>query len=151
FDSIQPHYHLLNRPEVEPELAELCLDQGVGMIPYSPLAGGFLTGKYTRAHIPEKARFTEEGEKETLAALMTEANFAVLDALREVGEARGKSVLQMALGWLLTLPYVTAPIIGANTVAQLEGSLGAVGLRLTEAEMDRLDAVTGVKRVTSGG
>jgi aryl-alcohol dehydrogenase-like predicted oxidoreductase len=143
FDSIQPHYHLLNRREVEPSLAELCLDQGVGMIPYSPLAGGFLTGKYTRDNIPAGSR----GESnKRMQGYMNDDGFAVIDALREMGEARNKSILQMALGWQLTLPYVTSPIIGASTAEQLQETLGAIGLRLTEEEMQRLDEVTGVER-----
>ena len=143
FESIQPHYNLLNRAEVEPELAALCVDQGLGLIPYSPLAGGFLTGKYTRDGIPAGSR----GEaNERIKSYMTESNFALIDGLREMGQAHGKTVLQMALGWLLTLPIVTAPIIGANTVEQLEESLGAAGLRLTEEEMARLDALTGGNR-----
>ncbi len=143
FESIQPHYHLLNRPEVEPELAALCLDQGLGMIPYSPLAAGFLTGKYRPGQVPEGSRGANDPR---IQARMTERNFALLDALEEMGRERGKSILQMALGWLLTLPQMTAPIIGANTVEQLEGSLGAAGLRLTEAEMARLDELTGGNR-----
>lgn len=139
FESIQPHYHLLNRPEVEPDLAALCLDQGVGMIPYSPLARGFLTGKYRPGQIPPGSRGTSDPR---LQGYMTEGNYALLDALEEMGRERGKTILQMALGWLLTLPQVTAPIIGANTVEQLEGSLGAAGLRLTEAEMARIDDLT---------
>jgi aryl-alcohol dehydrogenase-like predicted oxidoreductase len=143
FDSIQPHYHLLNRAEVEPSLAEVCLDQGVGMLPYSPLAGGFLTGKYTREHIPAGSR--GEGS-ERLKGYMNEQGFAVVDALRELGDARGKTVLQMALGWLQTLPFMTAPIIGASTPDQLHESLGAVGLRLTDDEMHKLDEATGMER-----
>jgi aryl-alcohol dehydrogenase-like predicted oxidoreductase len=143
FDSIQPHYHLLNRPEVEPQLAALCLDQGIGMIPYSPLAGGFLTGKYTREGVPDGARLATS---DRIKGLMTEQNFALLDALKEMGEVRDRTILQMALGWLLTLPMVTSPIIGANTVKQLEGSLGAAGLRLSEEEMARLDDLTGGDR-----
>ncbi len=143
YDSIQPHYNLIHRREVEPDLAALCLDQGIGMIPYSPLAGGFLTGKYTRDHVPEGSRgMTSENVK----SRMTEQNFQVLDALRAMGEARGKTPAQMALGWLQTQPFVTAPIVGANTVEQLEESLGAVGLRLEEEEMGRLDELTGVDR-----
>ncbi len=143
FDSIQPHYNLVHRTEVEPELAALCLDQGLGMIPYSPLAGGFLTGKYRPGQVPAGSR----GEtSERIRGYMTEANFALLDALEEMGRERGKTIPQMALGWLLSLPYVTAPIIGANTVAQLEESLGAAGLRLSEAEMARIDELTGIKR-----
>ncbi len=143
YDSIQPHYHLLNRREVEPDLAALCLDQGIGMIPYSPLAGGFLTGKYTRDHVPENSRGTTSVG---VQRWMTEQNFQLLDELRAMGQARGKTLAQMALGWLLTQPFVTAPIVGANTVEQLEESLGAVGLRLSEEEMGRLDELTGVDR-----
>ncbi|GAB4425154.1 MAG: aldo/keto reductase [Anaerolineae bacterium] len=143
YDCIQPHYNLLNRAEVEPDLAALCLDQGIGMIPYSPLAGGFLTGKYTRETVPPDSR---GAQNERIAALRTERNFQLLDALREMGELRGATIAQMALAWLFTQPFVTAPIVGANTVAQLEESLGAVGLRLTEDEMLRLDELTGVDR-----
>lgn len=143
FDSIQPHYHLLNRAEFEPDLPAVCLDQEIGMIPYSPLAGGFLTGKYTRDHTPDNAR---GAGSDRMARYKTDMGFAVIDALREMGEKRGKNVLQMALGWLQTLPFMTAPIIGANTVEQLEGSLGAIGLRLEEDEMQRLDDITNMDR-----
>ncbi len=144
YDCIQPHYHLLNRAEVEPSLAELCMDQGVGMIPYSPLAGGFLTGKYTRDHIPENSRGA--GNERMKNRYMHDQGFAVVDALQEMGAERDKTIAQMALGWQLTLPYVTSPIIGARRVEQLEESLGAVGLRLTEEEMQKLDEVTGLER-----
>lgn len=143
YDSIQPHFNLLNRREVEPELAALCLDQGIGMIPYSPLAAGFLTGKYSRDDAATSGRLAQS---ERLQRLATEQNFAVIDALREMGQSYGKTVTQMALGWMLTLPFVTSPIIGANTVAQLDESLGAAGLRLSEADMQRLDELTGVSR-----
>jgi aryl-alcohol dehydrogenase-like predicted oxidoreductase len=143
FDSIQPHYHLLNREEVEPSLAELCIDQGIGMIPYSPLAGGFLTGKYTREDIPDGSRGQSS---ERLQGYMNDKGFGVIDALRELGQQRNKTILQMALGWQLTLPYVTSPIIGASSAEQLEESLGAIGLRLDEDEMQRLDDATMIQR-----
>ncbi len=143
YDCIQPHYNLLNRAEVEPDLAALCLDQGIGMIPYSPLAGGFLTGKYTRETVPPDSR---GAQNERIAGYRTEQNFRIVDALHEMGEQRGATIAQMALAWLLTQPFVTAPIVGANTVAQLEESLGAVDLRLTEDEMLRRDELTGVDR-----
>lgn len=139
FDCIQPHYHLLNRQEVEPELAAVCVDQQIGMIPYSPLAAGFLTGKYTRDNVPDTER--KAGKN-----YMNEKGFAVVDALREMGEKRDKTISQMALGWILTMPFVTAPIVGASSAEQLKESLGAVGLRLSEEEMQRLDEVTGVSR-----
>ncbi len=143
YDSIQPHYHLLNRAEVEPELAALCLDQGVGMIPYSPLAGGFLTGKYTREGSPEKAR---GNDNDRMKRYTTDQGFAVIDALREIGQSHNKTIAQTALAWLQTLPFMTSPIIGANTVEQLNESLGAVGYRLSEDEMKRFDDLTGVNR-----
>lgn len=143
FDSIQPHYHLLNRAEVEPEMASVVLDQGIGMIPYSPLAGGFLTGKYTRDHIPENSRGSVRGRFDRY---MNDQGFGVIDTLRELGNAHGKTVLQMALAWLQSLPFMTSPIIGANRVEQLEESLGAIGLRLSEEEMQKLDDVTGIER-----
>jgi aryl-alcohol dehydrogenase-like predicted oxidoreductase len=142
FDSIQPHYHLLNRPEVEPELAALCLDQGVGMIPYSPLAGGFLTGKYTRDYTPPDARGAGDG----MEKYRSNKNFDLLDSLREMGQTRGKSLAQMALGWMLTQPFITSPIIGANSIQQLDELLGAVGLRLNDDEMKKIDDLTGVDR-----
>lgn len=143
FESIQPHYHLLNRSEVEPELAAVCLTEGVGLIPYSPLAGGFLTGKYRPGRIPEGSRGAGSLRMERY---MTEAGFALLDGLEALGKERGKTIAQMALGWLLSLPMVTAPIVGANTVEQLEESLGAAGLRLNAEEMARLDELTGANR-----
>ena len=143
FDCIQPHFHLLNRAEVEPELAALCLDQGIGMIPYSPLAAGFLTGKYTRAGAPKGSR----GENnDRMKKYMNDSGFAVIDALHEMGQTRGKTIAQMALAWILTLPFVTSPIVGANTVEQLNESLGAAGVRLTDEEMTKLDEITETSR-----
>lgn len=143
YDSIQPHFHLLNRKEVEPELAAVCLDQGIGMIPYSPLAGGFLTGKYTRDEIPEGSRGSGDNR---MSRYMNETGWAVLATLQELGEAHGKTVAQMALAWQLSLPFVTSPIVGASSAMQLDESLGAVGLRLSEEEMQKLDDVTNVQR-----
>lgn len=140
YDCIQPRYNLLHRGEVEPDLAAVCQDQNVGMIPYSPLASGFLTGKYTREYTPPSGRLADEGRRKRYAS---EQNFQVIDKLKVMAEARGKTLTQMALGWALTQPFVTSPIIGANTVEQLEESLGAVGLRLSAEEMQKLDELTG--------
>jgi aryl-alcohol dehydrogenase-like predicted oxidoreductase len=143
YDCVQPHFHLLSRRDVEPEIAGLCLDQGIGVIPYSPLAGGFLTGKYSREGAPEGSRGSGN---ERMARYMNDTGWAVLDALREMGEFRGKTIAQMALAWQLTLPFITAPIIGANNVGQLDELLGAVDQRLHDDEMRRLDEITGVSR-----
>jgi aryl-alcohol dehydrogenase-like predicted oxidoreductase len=142
FDSIQPHFHLLNRAEVEPELAQTCLDQGIGVIPYSPLAGGFLTGKYTR-ETPKGGAGSKRNSGERYA---NDKGFAMLDLLAELGKAHNKTQAEIALAWQLNLPFITAPIVGASNADQLRGVLGAVGLKLSQEEMLRFDQLTGIKR-----
>ena len=108
------------------------------MIPYSPLGGGFLTGKYSREEsAPEGSRGETSGRIQ--GYLSDDRNFDLLDTMRELGEAHGKSITQVALGWQLSQPAITAPIIGARTLDQLEESLGAVGFRLTDDDMAALD------------
>lgn len=138
YDSIQPHYNIAYRAEFERELKDLCQEEGIGVIPYSPLAGGFLTGKYRRGEpVPDSARASAVQRR-----YLNDRGFTILETLEKLGQARGKSVAQMALGWQLSQPVITSPIIGANSVEQLADSLGAVGLRLTAEEMKALDAVS---------
>ena len=138
YDSIQPHYNIAYRAEFERELKPLCQEEGVGVIPYSPLAGGFLTGKYRRGEpVPDSARASAVQRR-----YLNDRGFTILEALEKLGQARGKSIAQMALAWQLSQPVITSPIIGANSVEQLEDSLGAVGMRLTEEEMKALDVVS---------
>ncbi len=135
YDSLQPHYNLVHRAEFERELLPLCQDQRLGVIPYSPLAGGFLTGKYRKeAPVPKSAR-----AQGIVHRYLSDKNFTLLERLETLGKKRGKTILQMALGWLLTNPVVTSPIIGANTVEQLREILGAVGLRLSQEEKATLN------------
>jgi aryl-alcohol dehydrogenase-like predicted oxidoreductase len=136
--SLQPHYNLVHRKEFEREMADLVKQYGIGVINYSPLAGGFLTGKYRReSPLPDSAR--AEGVKNRY---FDERNFDLLDKMAEIGQAHAKGVLQVALAWLLTNPLVTSPIIGANDVDQLQGSLEAVGFRLDEEEMKALNELS---------
>jgi len=108
------------------------------VIPYSPLEGGFLTGKYRRGEpVPQSARASGIERR-----FLNDRGFTILEALEKLGQARGKSIAQMALAWQLTQPVVTSPIIGANSIEQLNDSLGAVGLRLSEEEMKALDAAS---------
>ena len=138
YDSLQPHYNLVHRAEFERELSPLCQDQRLGVIPYSPLEGGFLTGKYRKeGSLPESARAQEIVER-----YFDDKNFTLLERLETLGKKRNKTILQMALGWLLTNSVVTSPVIGANTVEQLSESLGAVGLRLSEEEMATLNELS---------
>ena len=138
FDCYQPEYSLMERQLFEYEAAPFCKHYGVGVIPYSPLAGGFLTGKYRRDGArPESVRAGGNLEK-----YGNERGWAVIDALDEIGKSHGKTVAQTALAWQLSNPVITAPIIGANTAEQLTDLLGAAGYRLSGNEMARLNEAT---------
>ncbi len=135
YDSLQPHYNLAHRAEFERELAEVCRFHGVGVIPYSPLAGGFLTGKYHRdQESPDSARLGGVQRR-----YFNEQGWTVLEATEKLAQEKNKSVSQIALAWLLSNPLVTSPIIGPRTLEQLEDNLGAVGLQLTPEEKQSLD------------
>ncbi len=134
YDSLQPHYNLAHRDDFERELKEVCEKYEIGVIPYSPLAGGFLTGKYDREVVPESAR--AEGAKKKY---FNEKGWRVLDAVREVAEEAGSTPAAVALGWLLSMPVITAPIVGANSVEQLKGSLAVVDLSLSDEQVEKLN------------
>ena len=139
FDTLQPHYNLVHRQEFERELAAVCKTYHIGVIPYSPLAGGFLTGKYRRNLVPNSAR--SSGAKR----YFTENNWSLLDQLEKMAREKGASVSQLALAWLLADPLITSPIIGANSPEQLKDNLGAVDVRLTPEEKSALDQATAWK------
>jgi aryl-alcohol dehydrogenase-like predicted oxidoreductase len=137
YDSLQPHYSLVHRAEFERELADVCRAYGIGVIPYSPLGGGFLTGKYRRGQVPDSAR--AKGAQR----YFNDRNWKLLDAMEALGEEKGsRSISQIALAWLLSDPLITSPIIGPRTLAQLDDNLGAAGLRLTAAEKTALDEIS---------
>jgi aryl-alcohol dehydrogenase-like predicted oxidoreductase len=133
FESLQPHYSLVHRDEYEAELAKICRKNEIGVIPYSPLAAGFLTGKYRR---DKKANSVRAG---SVSKYFTEKNWALLDQMDEIAAAHAATVTQVALAWQLADEVITSPIIGANSIAQLNDSLGAVGLTLADDEKDILD------------
>ena len=134
YDSIQPHYNLVHRSEFEQELAEVCQAYGIGIIPYSPLAGGFLTGKYSREGDTDSVR--AEGVRDRY---FNDAGWKVLDAVRAVAGELDTTPLAVSLAWLLAKPGMTAPIIGANTVEQLQGSLAVLDVDLTAEQMEKLN------------
>lgn len=140
FDCLQPHYSLFNRAEFERELQPLCLDQGIGVIPYSPLAAGFLTGKYHRGQADADTTRSNSGLIQRL--IHDPAAHDALDIAREIASGHQTPVAQVALAWLLANPAVTAPIIGARTVAQLQEVIGAVDIKLPADEVDRLSQAT---------
>jgi aryl-alcohol dehydrogenase-like predicted oxidoreductase len=136
FVSMQNHYNLLYREE-EREMIPQCLDQGIGVIPWSPLARGVLAGSKTR----DGARHTTRAGSDPLVdSLYTQqADFDVVDAVAEVAAGRGVPPAQIALAWLLQRPGVTAPIVGATKTGHVEDALAAVKLELTDDEVRRLE------------
>jgi aryl-alcohol dehydrogenase-like predicted oxidoreductase len=141
FACVQPHFNLLNRAEFERELEAVCIHYSLGVIPYSPLAGGFLTGKYRQGEAPAAGTRADSSGR-IQGWLRDPAAWVVLDKLRSLGAARGNSPLQMALGWLLSRASVTSPIIGPRSLEQLHENLGAVGLRLENDERNALNEVS---------
>ncbi len=131
YDCLQPHYNLVHRNEFESELKPLCESEKIGVIPYSPLAGGFLTGKYHLDSPPPDSARQESVKRK----YFNEYGWRVLAAVERIADERGILPLQVALAWLLNQPVITSPIIGANSIEQLMPSLKAVDVHLTEEEM----------------
>lgn len=139
YDSLQPNYSLARRNEFESELQDLCLAEGVGVIPYSPLAAGFLTGKYRRNQpMPESGR--AEGVKRFY---LNDQGFALIDCLDEVAGRHHATPAQVALAWLLAQSAVVSPITSANTPEQWEELAGSVDIELTEADVEALNNASG--------
>jgi aryl-alcohol dehydrogenase-like predicted oxidoreductase len=136
FVSMQNHYNLVYREE-EREMIPLCLDQGVGVIPWSPLARGFLAGTRTQ----QKSGDTVRAKSDDFAHAMyySEADFAVLTAVEALAGERGVKPAQIALSWMLHKPGVTAPIVGASKMYQLDEAIAAADLTLTPEEVKRLE------------
>lgn len=143
--TLQPQYNLLQR-SIEFELRDVCVSEGIGILPWSPLAGGWLTGKYRRDTNPTGTTRLGENPERGMEAYAPrnaeERTWRVIDAVRSVADARDVSMAQVALAWVLDRPAVTSVIIGARTVAQLHENLGAAGLHLSAAEAALLDEVS---------
>ena len=137
FDCVQPRYNLMFR-EIENELLPLCRHQGVGVIPYNPLAGGFLTGKYKPDTEPSaNLRFGLAGRAGHIyrQRYWQEAQFTAVAHLQEFFATRNKPLAQVAISWVLAQPDITSPIVGATSAEQLRQSLPAVDLPLDADEM----------------
>ncbi len=135
FVSMQNHYNLLYREE-EREMIPQCLDQGVGVIPWSPLARGVLTGNRSRDGERRTTRANSDAFGDTL---YSEADFDIVDRVADVAGKRGVPPAQVALAWLLHRPGVTAPIVGATKLGHLQDALAAEELELGEDEMRHLE------------
>ena len=139
--TLQPQYNLLMR-DIELEVVPACLDANIGLLPWSPLAGGWLTGKYKRDQFPTGATRLGENPKRGGEAFegrnAQERTWRVIDALETVAKARGVSLAEVALAWCVSQPAVTSVILGARTTAQLEENLKADSLTLSDAEVRTL-------------
>jgi aryl-alcohol dehydrogenase-like predicted oxidoreductase len=142
FVSLQAYYALAGR-DLEHELLPLCREEGLGVLPWSPLAGGFLTGKFRR----DGAKPADARRSGFDFPPVDERVFDAVDALGAVAKARGATIAQVALAWLLAQSAVTSVIIGAKTMAQLEDNLGAAALRLSADEVESLSATTAQRQL----
>lgn len=137
--SAQNQYNLLARG-VERDFLPAVVECGIGFIPFYPLAGGLLTGKYKRGAIPEGTRFAKPRAQE--ARLLNDDRWAVLDRLQQFCAGRGRSMLELAVNWLLARPGVVSVIAGATKPEQVEQNVKAAGWKLSEHDMAELDRIS---------
>ncbi|WP_276301979.1 aldo/keto reductase [Halorussus lipolyticus] len=136
FKLAQPRYNLANR-EIEGNYLEMCADYDIGVVPWSPLAGGFLTGKYSRGEQPPKGT-RGATDQQFRDSYLTDENFDVLEAVEAIAEEVDATPAQVSLAWLTHHEQVTAPIVGARTVDQLAENLSGTEIELTDEQFQRL-------------
>jgi len=138
FVSLQPEYSLVTR-DIERELLPLCRDAGLAVLPWSPLAGGILSGKYRQGEdLPEGTRGGDSAEPITFTYRLDDRAWRIVDAVRNAADEIGKTPAQVALNWVAYRPGITSPIIGVRNLDQLEANLGAIGWRLEDAQLKAL-------------
>ncbi len=146
--SIQPQYSLVTR-DIERELMPLAEYAGLGVLPWSPLGGGLLSGKYRAGEAPpddSRAADTTPSAVLMRMRIQEDRNFAVAQAVQDLAEDLGKTMAQVALNWVLHRPGVTAPILGARTVAHIDDNLGAIGWKLDADALARLEDASAIER-----
>jgi len=146
FIAAQYQYSLVVR-DIEREFISLFEAEGLGLVPWGPLGGGFLSGKYRAGERPAEGRIasTPNHDEEAWDRRATERNWRIVEAVGEIAEARGKSYAQVALAWLLAQPTVVAPILGARTPEQLADNLGAIGWELGDDELAKLNEASTIQ------
>jgi aryl-alcohol dehydrogenase-like predicted oxidoreductase len=137
YDALQPHYSLGRRRDYEKYLLPVIQKYGLGVTNYSPLGGGFLTGRYSENTIPESKRVGSVKIK-----YFKERNFRIVEVLENIAANHDVSVAQIALAWVLSRKTVTAPIIGVNSVEQLKENIASIDIKLDENDLKRLDEVS---------
>jgi aryl-alcohol dehydrogenase-like predicted oxidoreductase len=141
YQTLQPYYSLVRRLRYDDDLRDVCVKYNIGVIPYSPLAAGFLTGKYQKdKDLPESDRAS--GIK---TRYFNERGWKILETLEEICKNKGITTAQGALAWVLHQPGITSPIIGANSVEQLEETILAVEIKFSEDELNQLEEVSSVE------
>ena len=143
FVSMQNHYNLCYREE-EREMIPLCKDQGIGLIPWSPLARGFLTGRYKRGRAPSTSRY--KTDKYFAERFFRPEDFDVVERAEEIAKEKGVTAAQIALAWLLH-KGVNAPIIGATKVEHVDEAVGSVDIQLSDVEMAKLEEPYQIHRI----
>ena len=147
--SLQPQYSLVER-HLDYEILPLCREENIAVLPWSPLGGGFLSGKYKRGEQPpEGTRIAQAAERleEHWQRRATEQNWRVIDVIDAIAKETGKSYAQISLNWLLRTPGITAPIIGARSLEQFNDNLGAVGWELSEDQVDKLSSASTIEDI----
>lgn len=143
--TLQPQYNLLVR-DIEHEVVPAALDADIGLLPWSPLGGGWLSGKYKRDQMPTGQTRLGENPKRGMEAFekrnSNTRTWEVIGAVQDLAEARGGSMAQVALAWVAAQPAVTSVILGARKMEQLQDNLGAASLTLTSEELEQLSAVS---------
>jgi len=138
YQTIQPSYSIVNRRKFETENEKICRDYDLGVIPYSPLAGGFLTGKYQKgADLPDSVRSNAVNNR-----YINDKNWEILDAVRKVAHTLGVSVSQVSLAWILTRDVMTSLIIGPRNLEQLTDNLGALEVELGSESTEQLNTAS---------
>jgi len=149
FVSEQPPYHILDR-RIERELVPMARTYGIGLIPWSPLAGGLLTGKYTRGGVaPAGTRYAKAEDVPPQFRRLNETVYDVNEGLLPLAEAKGCTVSQLALAWCIHQPGITSPILGPRTMDHLEDNLGALDVAVTEEDRQRIDELVPPGRMVS--
>ncbi len=138
YESLQPPYSIARRIQVEHSFADIARKYRIGIIPYSPLGGGFLTGKYKKGdELPDTPR-----SKGVSSRYFTDKRWKILDTVTEIAKAHDAKIPQIALAWVLSRDFITSPIIGANSIEQLETNVASLDIKLTEDEIKQLDEVS---------
>ncbi len=142
FVTEQPKYHMLNRA-IERELVPMAQEYGIAILPYSPLGGGILTGKYKRGEaFPEDSRMNDEVWGDWAHSYWRDNTYDVLDLLTEMAVEKDCTISQLVLAWTMHQPGMTSVIIGPRTISQYQDNLGALDVEITDEDRQRIDAVT---------